>query len=134
MILKHMTMTATQTVDGESAQSAIEAPAKWEFEPDRITITYDEQGDMRGTTTVLTVTDDTVTMTRRGITQTDMIFQTKKRCAFDYDTGTGTLKLSTVTETVDRQFTADGGTLTLRYRLYADGALISKNEIVIDIL
>lgn len=134
MTMKQMTMTSTQTVNGDTDSSVMTTPVKWEFSNDAVTLTYDEQGDMRGTTTAVTVAGDTVVIQRRGLTQTRMEFTAKKRCSFDYETAAGLLKLSTVTETADAAFTADGGTLTLRYRLYADGGLISKNEIVMEIV
>ena len=134
MIIKQMKMTSTQTVAGDTDLSVLEAPAKWEFTPDAVTVTYDEQGDMRGTTTALTVAGETVTIRRRGLTNTQMTLEAKKRHSFDYETEAGMFKLSTVTESVDPQWDEHGGTLTLRYRLFADGSLVSKNEIVIEIV
>lgn len=133
MILKKMRMTASQTIDGQTDSNTFETPAKWEYSPGAVTLTYDEQGDMRGTTTTLTVQGDTVTMKRRGLTNTQMTFERKKRHAFDYETEAGLFKLSTVTESVDTDWDEHGGTLTLNYRLFADGLLVSKNEIIIDI-
>lgn len=133
MILKRLRMTATQTVDGQTDANTFETTAKWEFSPDAVTVTYDEQGDMRGTTTTVTVAGETVTIARRGMTASQMVFEPKKRHAFDYETAAGLFKLSTVTETVAPAWDEHGGTLTLRYRLYTDGLLLSKNEIVMEI-
>ena len=133
MTLKQMKMTATQTVDGQTDSNTVQTLAKWEFSPEAVVITYDEQGDMRGSTTTVTVQGNTVTIARRGLTNTRMTFECKKRHAFDYESAAGMLKLSTVTETVDPQWDEHGGTLTLRYRLCADGLLVSKNEIVMQI-
>ena len=133
MATKTMRMLSRQTVSGETAEQTLTAGAAYSVHEHGVVLTYAEEGDLEGTASTLVVKEGEVTLTRNGTTRTAMRFIKGKRCPFEYETAAGVLSMSVVATAVDSTLAENGGRLSLRYLLYADGGLLSKNEMIIDI-
>lgn len=134
MATKTMKMISRQTVDGETAEQIITAKAAYSVHEHGVVLTYAEDGDLKGTASTLVVKEGEVTLTRNGTTRTTMTFIKGKRCPFEYEIAAGALSMSNVATEVHSTLDENGGRLTLRYLLYADGGLLSKNEMIIDVV
>lgn len=133
MATKQLRIISRQTVDGETAEQLYETTAAYSVHENSIVFTYAEDGDLEGTASTLVVKDGEVTMTRNGTVRTVMPFLLGKRSAFAYETVAGTLSMSVVTASIESTLGENGGRLAMRYLLYADGGLLSKNEMIMDI-
>lgn len=94
---------------------------------------YDESaGDMGGTRTSLHIGGGRVTLRRSGAVRGKMVFATGERHTTVYELDLGSLPLDILTERIDVQFDADGGTVELCYRIAAQGQVVSDNRLLLE--
>lgn len=83
---------------------------------------------MEGTTTRFTIQDDTVTLTRTGGVNSQMIFQRGKRHSSLYETPWGTMLVDIATTTLAYQLSGQGGVLEIQYTIAVDHQVTGRNR------
>lgn len=77
--------------------------------------------------------NETVTISRRGAIQSDLILEQGKRHQCHYNTPMGTLIMGIYTVKIDNKLDNNGGILTLEYDIDFNSDFISKNTCVINV-
>lgn len=83
---------------------------------------------MEGTTTRFTIRDDTVTLTRTGSINSQMVFQRGKRHSSLYETPWGTMMVDIVTNTLAYRLSSRGGVLDIQYTIAVDHQVTGQNQ------
>ena len=83
---------------------------------------------MEGTTTRFTIRDDTVTLTRAGGVNSQMIFQRGKRHSSLYETPWGTMTVDIATTTLAYRLSSQGGVLEIKYTIAVDHQVTGENQ------
>lgn len=83
---------------------------------------------MEGTTTRFTIRDDTVTLTRAGGVNSQMIFQRGKRHSSLYETPWGTMTVDIATTTLAYRLGSQGGVLEIKYTIAVDHQVTGENQ------
>ena len=83
---------------------------------------------MEGTTTRFTIQDDTVTLTREGGVNSQMIFQRGKRYSSLYETPWGSILVDVATTTLASRLNERGGVLEVRYTIAVDHRVTGENR------
>ena len=83
---------------------------------------------MEGTTTRFTIQDDTVTLTREGGVNSQMIFQRGKRYRSLYETPWGSILVDVATTTLASRLNERGGVLEVRYTIAVDHRVTGENR------
>lgn len=83
---------------------------------------------MEGTTTRFTIQDDTVTLTREGGVNSQMVFQRGKRCSSLYETPWGSILVDVATTTLASRLSERGGVLEVRYTIAVDHRVTGENR------
>ena len=99
-------------------------------ESGEIALTYQETEltGMEGTTTRFTIQDDTVTLTREGGVNSQMVFQRGKRCSSLYETPWGSILVDVATTTLASRLSERGGVLEVRYTIAVDHRVTGENR------
>ena len=84
---------------------------------------------MAGVTTSLRVEKDKVVLNRMGAVDLKQIFEPGVLNSSTYVTAFGSLYLSVFTEHMEINLTDQGGSITLKYNLFADDELVSHNTL-----
>ena len=95
-----------------------------------ITLEYQESEltGMEGTTTRFTIRDDTVTLTRAGGVNSQMIFQRGKRHSSLYETPWGTMMVDISTTALAYRLSSQGGVLEIQYTIAVDHQVAGQNK------
>lgn len=95
-----------------------------------ITLVYNETEltGLEGTTTTFVVDGDTVTLTRSGGLNSQMIFQRGKRHTSLYETPWGTLTVDITTLSLSCRMDGHGGILDIRYSIAVDHQITGQNR------
>ncbi len=88
-----------------------------------------EEGD--STRTLIKITDETIEVTKRGYTESKMIFVRGMMTRVDYHTPYGTIAMAVDTQELGYKVTEQGITVEIQYDLYLDGEKMSVNEMQI---
>ncbi len=113
-----------QTVDGEEETDEIELQTRGTFarKNGKFYIIY-EESELTGfedTTTTIKVSDDTVSMTRRGKYNSRMEFRMGEKCLCSYNTPFGVIPVGVNPISVENNLSDDGGNLAIEYILDVD--------------
>ena len=123
-----------QRCPGLSAErSELRAEGTLAREDDGWRLCYDEDaGGMVGTRTSLHISGAGVTLRRSGAVRGEMIFAAGERHTTVYEMDIGFLPFDILTEWIGAQFDDGGGTVELRYRIVAQGQVVSDNRLLIE--
>lgn len=83
---------------------------------------------MEGTTTRFIIRDDTVTLTRAGGVNSQMIFQRGKRHSSLYETPWGTMTVDISTSALAYRLGSHGGVLEIKYTIAVDHQVTGQNQ------
>lgn len=113
-----------QSVDGEEETDEIELQTRGTFarKNGKFYIIY-EESELTGfedTTTTIKVSDDTVSMTRRGKYNSRMEFRMGEKCLCSYNTPFGVIPVGVNPISVENNLSDDGGNLAIEYILDID--------------
>ena len=109
------------TEDGEDGMS-VSCPAQYRFTPERRVIRYDEysdEGEVMHTRVVST--QDGVDIIREGNSALNLKLRIGQSFSQTYELPYGTFMLEYTAENIEDILTADGGTLTVRYKIDIGG-------------
>lgn len=99
---------------------------------DKKIITYEESEltGMQGTTTKVIVNDNgTVELSRKGTTNSQLVFEEGKKNISYYDTEAGAFSIAVFASYVETNVEEDYGELEIEYVLEVDGTPVGQNEI-----
>lgn len=82
---------------------------------------------LEGTTTTVDVTSDSVTVERRGMLNTKMVFRPGEKSRFLYDTRYGAATMGIETRKLNAAFDDLGGELSIDYVVNMEHAVASRN-------
>ncbi len=107
---------------------------KFEGTKDNYTLSYTENGELEGCKVTLRVENgDTVTMTRSGMFETELIIQRGVRHNCSYSTPAGNLMLGVFAQRVESDMDEKGGRLEFDYTLDLGAGVVSENYLVITV-
>lgn len=121
--------------DGETESCELTTVGTYLWEEGCCSIVYDEtDSELAGSTTTIKVEGGkTVTLTRVGKYNTEMIIDPGKRHQGSYITPFGELRMGVYSRSVNSALTEDGGTLDLCYTVDFNSALVSVNTLNIKV-
>ena len=98
-------------------------------------ITYQETqlSGMEGTTTLLKVYPDRITLVRMGSVQQKQEFRLGEKTCGTYITPYGAMEMAAVTSKLGFSYRGAGGSMHIEYELEIDGHWQSKNELIVNI-
>ena len=116
--------------DGDPDASELMTQGRLTLGEDGFILTYEETEltGMEGTTTRFTIQDDTVTLTREGGVNSQMVFQRGKRCSSLYETPWGSILVDVATTTLASRLSERGGVLEVRYTIAVDHRVTGENR------
>ena len=101
---------------------------------DNYILSYAENGELEGCSVTLRVENgDTVTMTRSGMFETELIIQRGVRHNCSYSTPAGNLLLGVFAKRVESDMTEKGGRIEFEYTLDLGAGVVSENYLVITV-
>lgn len=110
-----------ETEDGEDCMTVC-CPAQYRFSTDRRVFRYDEYGEDDAVMHVRVVSSaDGVDIIREGNSALNLKLRVGQSFSQTYETQFGLFMLEYTAEQIDDGLTADGGTLTVRYRIDIGG-------------
>lgn len=100
-----------------------------EYKGNGYTITYQESEltGLEGTTTVLRVEGETITLLRQGSLNTQMIFEEGKRHVALYETPHGSMSMGICTRSMKHSLGASGGDLEIDYAIEINNLVAGHN-------
>lgn len=113
-----------QNIEGNDELNEIELQTKGRFarKDDKFYIIY-EESELTGfedTTTTIKVSDDMVSMTRKGKFNSRMVFKLGEKCLCNYSTPYGVIPVGVNPISVENNLDTDGGNLNIEYILDID--------------
>ena len=101
----------------------------------RLTLTYEEgeMSGMDGTTTVIYLEGERVTVERRGTVKTQMVFQEGLRHAALYEMPLGGVSMVVTARRVHNAMGEQGGELDILYTMELDNAVTGQNRIKLSV-
>lgn len=130
-----ITISSSQTVDGEDDHMEFITRGKYSVSDDGIRFMYEESEltGMSGTTTDFFVTPGVVIMSRSGAVSSRMIFREGQKESFSYQTPYGALNMGLDTYHISHALGRDGGSMEIEYDLDMNHAVISRNRFKINV-
>lgn len=125
----------SQKVEGETSEVELISEGEYEYSPEKTVIKYKETGDntFDGTTATLTVEGEIATLIRKGSGSSEMTFKKGIEHRCDYRTPYGAFKLTSITREMQSCLTENGGTVSIAYLLYMEGAPAVENSIQVSV-
>lgn len=127
-----------QSVDGENETDEIELQTKGTFaiKNNKFYIIY-EESELTGfedTTTTIKVSDDAVSMTRKGKYNSRMEFRPGEKCLCNYNTPFGVIPVGVNPISVENNLSEKGGNLAIEYILDIDNSdyFVNKLKLTVD--
>ncbi len=121
-------------MDGDSDGLETTLLGKLEGDKDNYVLSYMENGELEGCKVTLKVENgDTVTMTRSGMFETELIIQRGERHNCSYSTPAGNLMLGVFAQRVESEMDENGGKLEFDYTLDLGAGVVSENYLVISV-
>ncbi|MBR6528541.1 MAG: DUF1934 domain-containing protein [Firmicutes bacterium] len=141
--MKEITLkiTGKQKIKGvEEDQMEFVTDGKLYERNNSIYIMYEESevSGMKGCTTTIKMTDDSIKMRRNGDLgmNTELYFETGKRFNSIYNTPYGPMGIEVLTKYVDNRFDkeTDKGVIDVEYKISMDGVVESQNRLTIEVM
>lgn len=121
-------------MDGDTDGLETTLLGKFEGDKDNYILSYTENGELDGCRVTLKVVNgDTVTMTRSGMFETELIIQRGERHNCSYSTPAGILMLGVFAQRVESDMSDRGGKLEFDYTLDLGAGVVSENYLVISV-
>lgn len=110
-------------------------PGKFYFKDDRYYVVYEETeiSGMEGTTTKIKIEKDQFILTRKGTTNTRMVFKKNTRDLIMYHTPHGMLQLSINVKDVNIDVDENGGSVSAKYDMSVSPDEVINTEINVEI-
>lgn len=123
------------SVSGEVDKMSFITEGTLHREDNDFIVSYEESEitGLDGTTTILRVNRDSVTLTRHGNVDTMMLFEVGKTHLSDYDTEYGNVILGVTAKNVDVNFNETGGDIKVDYILEFNRAYGGKNSLCVSV-
>lgn len=95
-----------------------------------VTLTYDETEltGLEGTRTSFTIRDDTVTLSRTGQVNSQMVFQKGRQHSSLYETPWGTMTVDIATSQLANRLSDRGGILDIHYSIAVEHRVAGRNQ------
>lgn len=121
--------------EGESNEISLTTAGKYYVKAGYRYVTYKETQltGMEGTTTLLQIGLDQVSVIRTGSVEAKQVYIAGKRCAGDYITPYGTFKIAIIPWVVEAVIQEGEGRIRLEYDLEIDGRPCSRNSLVMEV-
>ncbi len=128
-------IVGTQTVDGETETVELTTVGSLEQTAEGWKIRYEESEatGMEGTTTIVHVSPDKVTLERTGSNAGFLVLEKHRRHHSNYNTPYGAIDLGTYATAIDYHLTPRGGELRFAYTLGFNGNVNSEHTVHITI-
>ena len=131
-----LSIISRQRTDSEEDSSELNTTARYHCSAEQTEIIYDEldeQGEREGETKITVFPDGLVTIHKTGFTEATMIIEAGKTHPVHYDTMVGSMDMMLSTLSVKASFSAEGGSMKLRYVLDIGEAFSAENTIELKI-
>ena len=125
----------THLSDGEKYTCELTTAGTLDFLDGAYILTYDETDtELAGCTTTLKVDKNkTVTMTRSGKYNTELILEKERRHSCFYNTPFGELMMGIYAKSIESEMTENGGKLRFCYTIDFNNDLASENDLSISV-
>lgn len=135
---KKVLITVNSVIDdssGESDKMSFITEGILSKEDNDFIVSYEESEitGLSGTTTILRINKDSVTLTRHGNVDTMMFFEEGKTHLSDYDTEYGSVMLGITAKNVDVNLCESGGDIKVDYILEYNRAYGGKNSLHVSV-
>ncbi len=130
-----ITIRTDQEIDGEKETIALDTRGKYAVRNNKVYIIYNESA-MTGyeeTTTTIKVSDNNVSVMRRGRYSSSMNYKSGEKSLCIVDTPFGQVGAAVTTKNIDFKFDEGGGTLSMDYLLDADNRNFIKNNMTVNV-
>ena len=130
-----ITIKSTQTVDQDKDSTELFTFGAMERTENGFRLYYDESEatGFAGSSVTLEVTDDMVTMTRSGKAISSLFIEKGKKHHCHYGTEYGEMLLGISASRIVNNMTEDGGDMYFKYTIDVNSALVSENEIYLNV-
>lgn len=130
-----ITIKSTQTVDQDKDSTELFTFGAMEQTENGFRLYYDESEatGFEGSSVMLEVTDDMVTMTRSGKAISSLFIERGKKHHCHYGTEYGEMLLGISASRIVNNMTEDGGDMYFKYTIDVNSALVSENEIYLNV-
>ena len=135
-----ITVVGKQTVDGEEDKIEVFTAGDMTIEGDKITITYPEYPEEKGSALSAQTTETTVTLEngvlsidRQGEMSSHLILEKGKRHECLYQTPMGQMFIGIFTDEIKTDLDEHGGEITAAYQLDFNRTVVSYNEFYISV-
>ncbi len=121
--------------NGESDRTEMVTEGDYVFRGGKHLLRYKEsvmEGEAESST-VLKIGDDTVTMTRSGVSNTQMIFENGKRHISHYETPVGSFTIGVTADNVNINVGENGGYVDINYMLDINNSMQTSNKLHLNI-
>ena len=130
-----ITIKSTQTVDQDKDSTELFTFGAMERTENGFRLYYDESEatGFAGSSVTLEVTDEMVTMTRSGKAISSLFIEKGKKHHCHYGTEYGEMLLGISASRIVNNMTEDGGDMYFKYTIDVNSALVSENEIYLNV-
>lgn len=130
-----ISITDSHLSDGEKYTCELTTAGTLDFFGDAYTLTYEETDtELAGCTTTLRVDKNkTITMTRSGKYNTELILEKERRHSCFYQTPYGELMMGVYAKSIESDMTENGGKLRFCYTIDFNNDLASENDLSISV-
>jgi len=126
-----LNITGTQMIDGQESVTELVTKGKYYEQGGAQIIEYEESelSGLEGSTTVISVQDDVVTLSRNGSARAHMVMKRGQKCVNLYETPFGALEMGVYPLRIDTRLGRDAGAINLAYQLDISGRFASNNTL-----
>ncbi len=130
-----ITIKSTQTVDQDKDSTELFTFGAMEQTENGFRLYYDESEatGFEGSSVMLEVTDDMVTMTRSGKAISSLFIERGKKHHCHYGTEYGDFMIGVCTDEIRNELEETGGDIYLKYTLDINSSYMSENEMFINV-
>ena len=130
-----ISITGTQSADGESDTVELTTAGRLEQEEDGLLLTYreSESTGMEGVVTSLRVREDEVQLERSGAMSSLLVLEKGKRHMSCYTTPHGSLTMGVYTNELRNSMTPLGGELEFHYTLDINSCMTSSHDVRVSV-
>ena len=131
----NINIKSTTTVDGESDVIELFTLGTLSKYKNQLRLSYEESEatGFQGSTVTLDISDNIVTMTRKGTANSTLIIDTEKKHHCHYGTPYGDFLIGVQTDEISNSMTDNGGEIYFKYTLDINSSLMSSNEMTITV-
>ena len=126
--MKNVTITVSSVTDGE-VLTDFSVCGRLHYTPERTVLSYEEKGDMGASSCLVDITDGRVEVRRHGAVRCKMILIYSEMLPFSYETPYGVFDMAAKCTEISKSLTENGGELILRYELYTNHEIVSRNAL-----